>query len=70
MDDALSTGTTMRAAWDLIEGLGGQVVAVGAAMLQGRRWADTLGADRAARVVGVFDSPLLRAAPDGWVLRD
>jgi adenine/guanine phosphoribosyltransferase-like PRPP-binding protein len=70
VDDALSTGTTMRAAWDLIERLGGQVVAVGAAMLQGRRWADTLGAERAARVVGVFDSPLLRAVPDGWVLRD
>lgn len=69
VDDALSTGTTMQAAWDLIESLGAQVVACGAAMLQGRRWAERLGPARAARVVGVFDSPLLRAVPDGWEIR-
>ncbi len=70
VDDALSTGTTMLAAWDLIESLGGEVVACGVAMLQGRRWCDKLGPQRTARVVGVFDSPLLRAVPEGWVLRD
>jgi adenine/guanine phosphoribosyltransferase-like PRPP-binding protein len=70
VDDAISTGTTLRAAWDLIESLGGQVVACGVAMLQGRRWVDALGAERAARVVGVFESPLLRAVDEGWVLRD
>ncbi len=70
VDDALSTGTTMAAAWDLIESLGGEVVACGVAMLQGRRWADTLGPDRLARVVGVFDSPLLQAVPEGWVVRE
>lgn len=70
VDDTLSTGTTMRAAWDLIEQLGGQVVACGVAMLQGRRWADQLGPERAARVVGVFDSPLLKAVDGGWALRD
>lgn len=69
VDDALSTGTTMQAAWDLIEAIGGQVVACGVAMLQGRRWADKLGPARTARVVGVFDSPLLQAVPEGWVLR-
>lgn len=69
IDDALSTGTTMLAAWDLIESLGGEVVACGVAMLQGRHWADKLGPDRVARVVGVFDSPLLRAVPEGWVPR-
>ena len=69
VDDALSTGTTMQAAWDLIEAIGGQVVACGVAMLQGRRWADKLGPERTAKVVGVFDSPLLRAVPEGWVLR-
>lgn len=69
VDDALSTGTTMAAAWDLIESLGGEVVACGAVMLQGRRWADKLGPDRLQRVVGVFDSPLLQAVPEGWVVR-
>jgi adenine/guanine phosphoribosyltransferase-like PRPP-binding protein len=69
LDDALSTGTTMQAAWDLIESLGGEVVACGVVMLQGRRWADRLGADRCTRVVGVLDSPLLQAGEGGWVLR-
>lgn len=68
VDDAVSTGTTLLAAWNLIESLGGHVVACGVAMLQGRRWVERLGAERAARVVGVFESPLLKAAPDGWVL--
>ena len=70
VDDAVSTGTTLLAAWELIESLGGEVVACGVAMLQGRRWIDKLGAERAARVVGVFESPLLKSVPDGWVLRD
>jgi adenine/guanine phosphoribosyltransferase-like PRPP-binding protein len=70
VDDAISTGTTLLAAWDLIESLGGNVVACGVAMLQGRRWVGQLGAERAARVVGVFESPLLKAVPEGWVLRD
>jgi adenine/guanine phosphoribosyltransferase-like PRPP-binding protein len=67
VDDAVSTGTTLAAAWDLIESLGGDVVACGVAMLQGERWRARLGPGRAARVVGVFESPLLKAAPDGWL---
>ena len=70
VDDAVSTGTTLLAAWDLLESLGIEVVACGVAMRQGRRWMPRLGAQRAARLVGVFDSPLLQAAPGGWVLRD
>lgn len=69
IDDALSTGTTMQSSWDMVEALGGEVVACGVAMLQGRRWADLLGPQRLPRVVGVLESPLLQAAPDGWVLR-
>ncbi|VTU28949.1 phosphoribosyltransferase [Variovorax sp. SRS16] len=70
VDDAVSTGTTLRAAWELIESLGGEVVACGVAMLQGTQWANKLGTERAARVAGVFESPLLQAVPEGWVLRD
>ena len=70
VDDAVSTGTTLLAAWDLLESLGIEVRACGVAMRQGRRWVDKLGAQRAARVVGVFDSPLLQAVPGGWVPRD
>ncbi len=70
IDDAVSTGTTLRAAWDLLEALGADVVGVGVAMKQGRRWELALGAERAARVVGVFESPLLELGEGGWVVRD
>ncbi|MEO6410419.1 MAG: phosphoribosyltransferase [Burkholderiaceae bacterium] len=70
VDDTVSSGTTLKAAWDLIDSLGGQVVGCGVAMRQGRRWVDLLGSDRAGRVVGVFDSPLLKAVDGGWALRD
>ncbi len=70
VDDAVSTGHTARAPWDLLAGLGAEVLGLGVAMCQGRRWVATLGAERAARVTGVFDSPLLRATPEGWVPRD
>lgn len=70
VDDAVSTGSTLLAVWDLIASLNIDVVACGVAMRQGTRWTSTLGAMRAAQVVGVFDSPLLRAVPQGWVQRD
>lgn len=69
VDDAVSSGTTLRAAWDLLESLGAEVVACGVAMRQGRRWAGVLGEARTTRVHGVFDSPLLQAVPGGWVER-
>lgn len=70
VDDAVSTGRTAAAPWQLLHGLGAQVLGLGVAMCQGRRWHATLGPERAARVVGVFDSPLLQATPAGWVPRD
>ncbi len=69
VDDAVSSGTTLLAAWDLLESMGAEVVACGVAMRQGRRWQALLGEARALRVHGVFDSPLLQAVPDGWVER-
>lgn len=70
VDDAVSTGTTLAAAWTLLEAAGARVLGAGVVMRQGRRWQAALGADRAARVVGVFDSPLLQAGDGGWVERD
>ena len=69
VDDAVSSGRTAGAPWDLLESLGAEVVAFGVAMCQGQRWAAELGPERTARVIGVFDSPLLRATPEGWVPR-
>lgn len=69
VDDAVSTGRTAKAPWDLLESLGAQVVALGVAMRQGRRWEQELGPERAARVLGVFDSPLLQATSAGWIPR-
>lgn len=69
VDDAVSTGVTLGAAWGLLESLGARVAGAGVAMRQGRRWVATLGPARAGAVVGVFDSPLLEAVPGGWVER-
>lgn len=70
VDDAVSSGATLDAPWQLIESVGAEVLACGVVMRQGRRWVDTLGPERAANVVGVFDTPLLRAVADGWARRD
>ncbi len=70
VDDAVSSGTTLQAAWSLIESLGAEVVACGVVMRQGTRWVDRIGLARTALLHGVFDSPLLQAVPQGWVLRD
>lgn len=69
VDDTASSGTTLQAAWNLIESLGANVVACGVVMRQGRRWNEKIGPERSARLVGVFDSPLLQAVPEGWVQR-
>lgn len=70
VDDAISSGSTAPPVWDLLERAGAEVVAYGVAMRQGERWRAALGPVRAAQVVGVFDSPLLQATDEGWVLRD
>lgn len=69
VDDAVSSGTTMLAAWKLLEGLGIDIVVAGVAMKQGGKWKEILGVERTKRLVGVFDSPLLDALPEGWSYR-
>lgn len=70
VDDAVSSGRTLVAALNLLERLGCRPVAALVAMIQGDAWQEPLEARRTALpggVRGVFVSPLLRPAPDGWV---
>ncbi|EPE25854.1 PRTase-like protein [Glarea lozoyensis ATCC 20868] len=72
VDDAISSGQTLLAIWNFLESeqLNCRVTSVGVAMKQGSRWKEVLGEERAEKVVGVFDSPLLRAVEGGWVVRE
>ncbi|MDV7143471.1 phosphoribosyltransferase [Tropicimonas sp. TH_r6] len=70
IDDAISTGTSIAAGLDLLDLIGHRPEAIGTAMLQTSRWQDTLCTARAVepeRIRGVFQTPLLRSTPDGWV---
>jgi adenine/guanine phosphoribosyltransferase-like PRPP-binding protein len=69
IDDAVSSGRTLKEVWDLLEDVGAIVEGVGVVMKQGSIWKSALGEGRAGRVVGVFESPLLRAVEGGWVVR-
>ncbi len=66
VDDAVSTGGTLVAVMDLLEGLGAQLAGVVVAMRQGSAWRERLGPVRSALVKGVFDSPRLTLREDGW----
>ncbi len=66
VDDVVSTARTLVAVWDFLEGLGADVAGAVVAMRQTRRWVDALGAERAARVYGVIDTPALELRDDGW----
>jgi len=66
IDDAISSGNTLKAPWDMIASLADEVVACGVVMRQSTVWRDRLGPQRTQRLVHVFDSPLLQAVPDGW----
>lgn len=70
VDDAVSSGATVDAPWRLVESVGAEVIACGVVMRQSERWMATLGAERAAKVVGVFDTPVLAAVAGGWVRRE
>jgi adenine/guanine phosphoribosyltransferase-like PRPP-binding protein len=73
IDDVLSSGTSIVAGLSLLSIAGVEPVAIGAAMLQSRRWetclaghADaTRGPLWADRVFGVFATPLLARSSDG-----
>ncbi|WP_172328493.1 phosphoribosyltransferase [Mangrovicoccus sp. HB161399] len=63
IDDALSTGSSMKAALGLLGLQRLRPVAIGAAMLQTARWRAAL--DPGIPVCGVFRSPLLERRADG-----
>ena len=66
VDDAVSSGSTLNAAWNLLQRRGVQIVGAVVAMRQGGAWRRLLGAERAEQVQGVFESPLLVLRDDGW----
>ncbi|MDT0683222.1 phosphoribosyltransferase [Roseicyclus sp. F158] len=63
IDDAISTGSSMRAGLELLDLAGRPPVVLGAAMLQTERWRGLL--DQLP-VEGAFRSPLLEGAPGAW----
>ena len=70
IDDVMSSGTSIVAGLSLLAIAGIEPVAIGAAMLQSRRWVDRL-VDLDSRwpdkVAGVFSTPLLsKSADGGW----
>ena len=69
IDDVISSGTSISAGLDLLQGAGLRLVCVGAAMLQTRRWQEALG-ERGVLAVGVIRSPLLRFGAAGWDLAE
>jgi adenine/guanine phosphoribosyltransferase-like PRPP-binding protein len=69
IDDVISSGTSISAGLDLLQGADLRPVCVAAAMLQTRRWQDPLGS-RGALAVGVIRSPLLQVCDGGWDLAE
>ncbi|SES40956.1 phosphoribosyltransferase [Rhizobium sp. NFR03] len=68
VDDVISSGTSIRAGLSLLARVNVKPVAVGAAMLQSRRWDVALadaGEDIRARTLGVFSTPLLSRTEKG-----
>lgn len=71
IDDAVSSGKTLKASWDFLESteVECQVLAAGVVMKQGERWKALLGA-RQENVRWVFECPLLKAVEEGWDVRE
>ncbi|CZR54306.1 related to Phosphoribosyltransferase, putative [Phialocephala subalpina] len=72
IDDAISTGKTLMAAWKLLESeqVGCEVIGAGVVMKQGDKWRDLLGMEMEDKLVWVVESPLLKKVPGGWDIRD
>ncbi|TEY71648.1 hypothetical protein BOTCAL_0089g00270 [Botryotinia calthae] len=69
IDDAVSSGATLKMTWDLLEKIGCDIVGCGVVMKQGSKWEEKIGQERVDRLVYVLESPLLEAVDGGWALR-
>ncbi|KAB8300130.1 hypothetical protein EYC80_000360 [Monilinia laxa] len=69
IDDAVSSGATLKTTWDLLERIGCDIVGCGVVMKQGERWQEKIGRERVEKLFYVLESPLLEAVEDGWALR-
>jgi adenine/guanine phosphoribosyltransferase-like PRPP-binding protein len=65
VDDVISSGSSMAAVMQLLESAGISPAAIGAAMLQGTRWAGSLDQFR-GRIVAPLTSPRLEKTPAGY----
>ncbi|SEP32920.1 Phosphoribosyl transferase domain-containing protein [Rhizobium tibeticum] len=68
VDDVISSGTSIVSGLRLLAGCGVEPVAIGAAMLQSRRWCETLdaaGSQWRERTVGVLSTPMLEITETG-----
>ncbi len=65
VDDVISTGASTVAALRLIRRAGGDVVAIGAVLVEGTGWQSALG-DDAANTLWLDRIPLFRPSSDGW----
>ncbi|ESZ99419.1 hypothetical protein SBOR_0181 [Sclerotinia borealis F-4128] len=69
IDDAVSSGVTLKMTWDMLDRIGCDIVGCGVVMKQGSKWQEKIGLSRVDKLVYVLDSPLLEAVEDGWALR-
>jgi adenine/guanine phosphoribosyltransferase-like PRPP-binding protein len=69
VDDVISTGASTAAALSLVRRVGGEPVAVGVLMTEGRAWREVLGPD-ADTVVSLGSVPLFRPDPAGTGLAE
>lgn len=68
IDDVISSGTSIVSGLQLLAGCGIEPVAIGAAMLQSRRWCaalDAAGTQWRQKTVGVFSTPMLEITETG-----
>ena len=68
IDDVISSGTSIVSGLQLLAGCGIEPVAIGAAMLQSRRWCaalDAAGTQWRQKTVGVFFTPMLEITETG-----
>ena len=65
VDDVISTGTSVRAASQLIREAGGELVAIGVLLVEGSAWRDLLGPD-AGLVRSLGAIPVFHRTPSGW----